>query len=154
VFPEGKRHLRLSRLDLLGVNTMQNDTNEEWLSITEAAKYIGRSTTTVDRLSGLGIIQSKLFPRPGVKPQRRYLKATLNKWLAGRMVQGRAKTHLKSENRFIFQLLEGPILIAMPSELGETSLTIALDFLMLVQRQIVELREALEHAVVTSGSAR
>src|SRR3982751_2259584 len=79
---------------------MNKDLNEEWFPMPEAAQYIGRSDTTVERLAASGLLESKLFPRPGMKAQRRYRKASLDSWLASRPAGPADVLTMASANRF------------------------------------------------------
>jgi predicted DNA-binding transcriptional regulator AlpA len=124
---------------------MNKDLNEEWFPMPEAAQYIGRSDTTVERLAASGLLESKLFPRPGMKAQRRYRKASLDSWLASRPAGPADVLTIASANRFMFQLQEGPIVVTVPGKLGRASLAIAHEFLMLTARQLLEIRNALEN---------
>jgi hypothetical protein len=44
----------------------------EWLTLAETVRTLGRSQSTVERLSATGQLRSKLEPRPGRKPERLY----------------------------------------------------------------------------------
>lgn len=65
----------------------------EWLSLAEAVERLGKSPSTLERWVAAGVIQSKLEPRPGRKPERLYRAADLDHVMRGETVPaGRALT--------------------------------------------------------------
>lgn len=51
----------------------------EWLPITEAAAHTGRSQATIKRLVAQGLVNKRLVPMPGRKPQAQVLLADLER---------------------------------------------------------------------------
>jgi hypothetical protein len=127
------------------VDTLQDGATGEWFAIAEAAKYIRRSEKTIERLHTERRLNSMLFPRSRRRPERRFSKASLDLYRASQILRERAistphfrgeKGSYSHENRFIFQLQEGPIVLTCPGKVDENNLSIALDFLRLVERQL------------------
>jgi hypothetical protein len=118
------------------------ESDEGWLSLAEVVERLHRSHSTVERLVARDELVSKLFSRPGRKPERLYSSTSVNKLVprfARRPQLATTTRKVKSSVRtreFVFDFPEGPIRLILPPQLGSSSLTDAIDFMNLLLRRL------------------
>jgi hypothetical protein len=123
---------------------MIKEQQDQWLSLQEAAERLQKCTRTVERLMKQGEIQSRIFGRPGRRSERLYSASDVERIIehpvpskAFKSVAPEIKPGLTDRTKeFAFPLPEGQVLIRLPSQLADSSLADALDFMGLALRQL------------------
>lgn len=91
-----------------------NEDQTQWLTMDEAVAFLGKSDSTIERLTKARLIRSKLVPRPGRTLQRLFSteNLALRKAVATpKLIDVRTAT---GAQRFLFGLFEVDVLLILP----------------------------------------